>query len=112
MKVKDVGFSIRVEHVLESLGIERVEDLCKYSAKDLLKMKHMGRASVAQVEEQLETYDLSLSKKDRTELSLASDVCLFCRRVLLPFGGLDGSHERSLRRLIQAWESKARQGIR
>jgi DNA-directed RNA polymerase alpha subunit len=55
-----LGLSNRVEGALRSGGVESVEDLVRLSEQDLLRMRNMGRESVAEIRERLNARGLSL----------------------------------------------------
>lgn len=53
-------YAVRLKHALMNAGINNPLDAVKYSRKDLLKMRRLGRKSVDVLEEWLEKRGLSL----------------------------------------------------
>jgi hypothetical protein len=49
LDVRRFNFSCRVVGMLEAEGIHTLDQLCKYSASDLLKMRNFGRVSLSEV---------------------------------------------------------------
>lgn len=58
----DFDIPIRIQIALGDAGIRRLRDLVKMSKKQLLKIRHMGTASVAFLEQFLASQNLSLQK--------------------------------------------------
>ncbi len=60
--IHDLDLSISLISALVSSGIETVEELCGKTAGELLKIKGIGRKSVARIEEELDYYGLRLKE--------------------------------------------------
>ncbi len=60
MTIEDMDLSVRSYNCLKRAGISTVEDLTKKSESDLSKVKNLGKRSLEEVSEKLESYGLSL----------------------------------------------------
>ena len=60
MTIEDMDLSVRSYNCLKRAGICTVEDLTKKSESDLAKVKNLGKRSLEEVQEKLESYGLSL----------------------------------------------------
>ena len=60
--VRELDLSISLISALVSSGIETVEELCAKTAGELLKIKGIGKRSVALIEEELSCYGLGLKE--------------------------------------------------
>ena len=60
MTIEDMDLSVRSYHCLKRAGICTVEDLTKKSESDLAKVKNLGKRSLEEVAEKLQSYGLSL----------------------------------------------------
>ena len=58
--IDDFDFSIRTQNCLRMMNIFCVEDLIKYSPRELLKNKFIGRKSLKEIEDKLKEKDLFL----------------------------------------------------
>jgi len=57
--IVDLDFSVRALLILKQKGIIFLEDIMKYSRKDLLRFRNMGKKSMTEVEEMMKKYNLS-----------------------------------------------------
>lgn len=64
MTIEDMDLSVRSYNCLKRAGISTVEDLIKKSESDLAKVKNLGKRSLEEVAEKLESYGLSLRKDE------------------------------------------------
>lgn len=60
MTIEDMDLSVRSYNCLKRAGICTVEDLTKKSESDLAKVKNLGKRSLEEVSEKLQSYGLSL----------------------------------------------------
>ncbi len=60
MTIEDMDLSVRSYNCLKRAGISTVEDLTKKSESDLAKVKNLGKRSLEEVAEKLQSYGLSL----------------------------------------------------
>ena len=60
MTIEDMDLSVRSFNCLKRAGISTVEDLTKKSMSDLAKVKNLGKRSLEEVAQKLESYGLSL----------------------------------------------------
>ncbi len=60
MTIEDMDLSVRSFNCLKRAGISTVEDLTKKSESDLAKVKNLGKRSLEEVQEKLNSYGLSL----------------------------------------------------
>ena len=58
--IEDMDLSVRSYNCLKRAGISTVEDLTKKSESDLAKVKNLGKRSLEEVQEKLQSYGLSL----------------------------------------------------
>jgi len=59
--IEELDLSVRAEKVLKENGIYFVKDLIQKDPEELLKMKHMGRKSVKEIQKALEKKGLVLT---------------------------------------------------
>ncbi len=64
MNIEDMDLSVRSYNCLKRAGIHTVEDLIKKSEDDMLKVRNLGRKSLDEVIQKLQSYNLSLRSKD------------------------------------------------
>ena len=64
MVIEDMDLSVRSYNCLKRANIHTVEDLTKKSEDDMLKVRNLGRKSLDEVIQKLESYGLSLSKQE------------------------------------------------
>ena len=64
MSIEELELSVRPLNCLKRAGIFTVEDLVKKSEDDMLKVKNLGRKSLAEISKKLESTGLSFSNKD------------------------------------------------
>lgn len=60
MTIEDMDLSVRSYNCLKRAGISTVEDLTKKSESDLAKVKNLGKRSLDEVAQKLQSYGLSL----------------------------------------------------
>lgn len=60
MRIYDLEFSCRVANCLDAEGIETVDDLCKRSERDLLRITNFGPTSLREVRSKLATIGRAL----------------------------------------------------
>ena len=60
MTIEDMDLSVRSYNCLKRAGICTVEDLTQKSENDLAKVKNLGKRSLEEVQEKLQSYGLSL----------------------------------------------------
>lgn len=65
--IKDLEFSIRSENCLSRGGINTLGDLVNCSRNDLLKIRNLGKVSLVEIIEKLETMGFSLKENKETE---------------------------------------------
>lgn len=64
MTIEDMDLSVRSYNCLKRAGICTVEDLIKKSESDLAKVKNLGKRSLEEVQEKLQSYGLSLKNNE------------------------------------------------
>lgn len=64
MNIEDMDLSVRSYNCLKRAGIHTVEDLTKRSEDDMLKVRNLGRKSLDEVINKLQSYGLDLRKTD------------------------------------------------
>lgn len=64
MNIEDMDLSVRSYNCLKRAGIHTVEDLTKRSEDDMLKVRNLGRKSLDEVINKLQSYGLDLKKND------------------------------------------------
>ena len=64
MKIEDMDFSVRSYNCLKRANIHTVEDLISKSEDEMLKVRNLGKKSLDEVIAKLESYGLSLEKKE------------------------------------------------
>jgi len=64
MNIEDMDLSVRSYNCLKRANIHTIEDLTKKTEDDMLKVRNLGRKSLDEVIQKLETYGLSLAKKE------------------------------------------------
>ena len=64
MKIEDMDFSVRSYNCLKRANIHTVEDLTRKSEDEMLKVRNLGKKSLDEVIQKLESYGLSLEKKE------------------------------------------------
>ena len=60
MPIEEMDLSVRSYNCLKRVNINTVEDLIKKSKNDILKVRNLGRKSIGEVVNKLESYGLSL----------------------------------------------------
>lgn len=63
--INELYLSARPLNVLKRVNVERVIDLLHYDEKELMRMRDMGRKSVTEIEDSLESVDLKLDMTNR-----------------------------------------------
>ena len=64
MNIEDMDLSVRSYNCLKRAGIHTVEDLTKRSEDDMLKVRNLGRKSLDEVINKLQSYGLDLKKTE------------------------------------------------
>ncbi len=64
MVIEDMDLSVRSYNCLKRANIHTVEDLTKKTEDDMLKVRNLGRKSLDEVIQKLESYGLALSKQE------------------------------------------------
>lgn len=64
MAIEDMDLSVRSYNCLKRANIHTVEDLTKKTEDEMLKVRNLGRKSLDEVILKLESYGLSLAKKE------------------------------------------------
>ena len=64
MKIEDMDFSVRSYNCLKRANIHTVEDLCRKTEDEMLKVRNLGKKSLDEVMQKLEAYGLTLEKKE------------------------------------------------
>lgn len=64
MVIEEMDLSVRSYNCLKRADIHTVEDLTKKTEDDMLKVRNLGRKSLDEVIQKLESYGLSLSKQE------------------------------------------------
>ena len=64
MAIEDMDLSVRSYNCLKRASIHTVEDLTKKSEDEMLKVRNLGRKSLDEVILKLQSYGLSLAKKE------------------------------------------------
>ncbi|MDR1892176.1 MAG: DNA-directed RNA polymerase subunit alpha [Oscillospiraceae bacterium] len=64
MTIEELDLSVRSFNCLKRAGINTVEDLINKSEDDMMKVRNLGRKSLEEVQEKLESMDLSLKSED------------------------------------------------
>ena len=64
MAIEDMDLSVRSYNCLKRANIHTVEDLTKKTEEEMLKVRNLGRKSLDEVILKLESYGLSLEKKE------------------------------------------------
>ena len=64
MKIEDMDLSVRSYNCLKRANIHTVEDLCRKTEDEMLKVRNLGKKSLDEVMQKLEAYGLTLEKKE------------------------------------------------
>ena len=64
MAIEEMDLSVRSYNCLKRANIHTVEDLTKRTEEDMLKVRNLGRKSLDEVIQKLESYGLSLNKQE------------------------------------------------
>ena len=62
MTIEDLDLSVRSYNCLKRAGINTVLELASKTEEDMMKVRNLGRKSLKEVKEKLESLDLSLNK--------------------------------------------------
>ncbi len=60
--IKDCDLSIRAINCLSALEIKYIDELTKYSKRELLKFRYIGKKTMVELDEKLESLGLSFKK--------------------------------------------------
>ena len=64
MAIEEMDLSVRSYNCLKRANIHTVEDLTKKTEEDMLKVRNLGRKSLEEVIQKLESYGLSLKQQE------------------------------------------------
>ena len=64
MTIEDLDLSVRSFNCLKRAGINTVEDLINKSEEDMMKVRNLGRKSLEEVVQKLNSLGFSLQKED------------------------------------------------
>ena len=64
MKIEDMDFSFLSYNCSKRANIHTVEDLCRKTEDEMLKVRNLGKKSLDEVMQKLEAYGLTLEKKE------------------------------------------------
>ena len=64
MAIEDMDLSVRSYNCLKRANIHTVEDLTKKTEDDMLKVRNLGRKSLEEIIQKLESYGLSLKQQE------------------------------------------------
>ena len=64
MQIEEMDLSVRSYNCLKRANIHTVEDLTKKTEEDMLKVRNLGRKSLEEVIQKLESYGLSLKQQE------------------------------------------------
>ena len=64
MTIEDLDLSVRSFNCLKRAGINTVEDLINKSEEDMMKVRNLGRKSLEEVVQKLESLGFGLQKED------------------------------------------------
>ena len=64
MTIEDLDLTVRSYHFLKRANIHTVEDLTKKTEDDMLKVRNLGKKSLVEVINKLESLGLSLKDKE------------------------------------------------
>ena len=64
MLIEEMDLSVRSYNCLKRANIHTVEDLTKKTEEDMLKVRNLGRKSLDEVIQKLDSYGLALSKQE------------------------------------------------
>ena len=64
MTVEELELSMRSRHCLKRAGINTIEELIDKTEEDLMKVRNLGKKSLAEIIEKLEEIGLSLKEKE------------------------------------------------
>ncbi len=64
MTVEELDLSVRSYNCLKRAGINTVDELIRKTEDDLMKVRNLGKKSLAEIKEKLEELGLSLRKSD------------------------------------------------
>ncbi len=59
MRIKDSDFSVRAINIMYSFGLDTIEDLTLIRKEDLMKMRNMGKKTIAEIEDFMSINNLS-----------------------------------------------------
>ena len=64
MTIEELDLSVRSFNCLKRAGIDTVEDLVNRTEEDMIKVRNLGRKSLEEVVQKLQSLGLSLKKTD------------------------------------------------
>ena len=62
--IEELDLSVRSFNCLKRAGINTVEDIIQRTEEDMMKVRNLGRKSLEEVIQKLESLDLALKKDD------------------------------------------------
>jgi len=72
--VEELELSVRSSNCLQNANIKTIGDLVQKSEEDMVKTKNFGKKSLAEIQNKLKTYGLSLGMKDISLKQLKSQI--------------------------------------
>jgi DNA-directed RNA polymerase subunit alpha len=64
MTIEELDLSVRSYNCLKRAGINSVEELTRKTEEDMMKVRNLGRKSLEEVKQKLESLGLSLRQPD------------------------------------------------
>ena len=67
MPIEELDLSVRSYNCLKRAGINIVDELTQRSEEDMMKVRNLGRKSLEEIQQKLESYGLCFRKNDQEE---------------------------------------------
>jgi len=64
LPIEELDLSVRSYNCLKRAGINTIEDLVRKTEEDMLKIRNLGKKSLAEIKEKLGNFGLSLRSAD------------------------------------------------
>ncbi len=64
LTLEDLSFSLRTRDELSRIGILTISELCKFSEKDILSYRKVGKKAIQEIKEKLSKYGLRMRDDD------------------------------------------------